>query len=72
MYVYISFSDVALIQGRPTFFSHWPNLLFQKFRGPKFSLYLLRKLKSSGGFRGDLQKKRSSLRFDRFFLPKTR
>ena len=40
MYVYISFSDVALIQGRPTFFSRGPNLLFQKFRGPKFSLTL--------------------------------
>ena len=59
MYVYISFSNVALIQGRPTFFSRGPNLLFQKFRGPKFSLYLLlREQKSSDGFRGDLRKKK--------------
>ena len=26
----------ALMQGRPTFFSRGPNLLFQKFGGPKF------------------------------------
>ena len=59
MYVYISFSDVALIQGRPSFFSRGPNLLFQKFRGPKFSLTLSSsQTKSSDGFRGDLRKKK--------------
>ena len=74
MNVYISFSDVALIQGRPTFFSRGPTLLFQKFRGPKFSLTLSSSSQTKV-FRWISwwsPKKRSSLRFDRFFLPKTR
>ena len=70
MYVYISFSNVAaLIQGHPTFFSRGPNLLFQKFPGPKFSLYLLLpKLKSSDGFRGDLRKKKVFTQIWSFFF----
>ena len=72
MYVYILFSDVALIQGRPTFFSRVPNLLFQKFRGPKFSL--TSSSSQTKVFRWISwwfpKKKRSSLRFDRFFCKK--
>ena len=45
-------------QGRPTFFSCRPNLLFQKFGEPKF-------------IRED-QKKRSLLGFDQYFQPKSR
>ena len=33
-------STFCLPQGRPTFFSRGPNLLFRKFRGPKFRLTL--------------------------------
>ena len=32
--------EYTIVQGRPTFFSRGPNLLFQKFREPKFSLTL--------------------------------
>ena len=35
-----SFDVNTLKQGCPTFFSHRPNLQFQKFRGPKFNLRL--------------------------------
>ena len=48
----------TLSQGRPTFFSRGPNLLFQKFGEPNFI--------------GEDQKKRSSLRFDQCFQPKSR
>ena len=51
-------------QGCPTFFSRGTNLLFQKFRGPKFGLTLSYFIVVIS------EKKRSSLRFDRFFLPK--
>ena len=41
-YFYFSLHNQFVVnhlrQESPTFFSHGPNLLFRKFRGPKFSL----------------------------------
>ena len=67
--------EYTIVQGRPTIFSRGPNLLFQKFRGPKFSLTLSSSSQTKV-FRWISwwfpKKKRSSLRFDRFFPQKTR
>ena len=74
MYVYISFSDVALIQGRPTFFSRGPNLLFQKFCGPKFSLTLSSSQTKVFRWISWWSREKKGLHWDLivFFLPKTR
>ena len=62
--------------GASTFFSRGPNLLLQKFDGPKFSLSLSStsqtKVLMLISWWSPKKKKRSSLRFDRFFLPRSR
>ena len=68
----------SLDQGRPTFFTRGPNLVFQKFRGPKFNLTLSSAFQTtvfrwvSWWSQKKQKKKRSSLRFVRFFLSKSR
>ena len=55
-------SIIVLEQGRPTFFSRGPNLLFEKFGEPKFIVYRLfcqnvgedKKKKGLKGLRSDL------------------
>ena len=59
-------------QGCPPFFSHGQHLLFQNFRGPKFTLWDFSSSKNSFFCRklSEDQKKRSSLRLGRYFCPK--